>query len=176
MGNNFKFCSFYNCFSSNHGTMDQDLLNKLQTAGTVVGLGGEATRPACKKCGYPGHLTFQCRNFLSANPTTGVVLDVSSTSSEEDDDTTTPLTQLRAEELKALQQKLLAREKKLKDKKDKKKKKEKKKSKRRHESSSAESDSQSESSDDSRSEKKHKKRKKSKSKKKKSKDASSSRS
>ena len=65
----------------------------LPLAGTVVGLGNETARPACKKCGYPGHLTFQCRNFLSTNPASGVVLDVSSTSSEEDD-MTTPLTML----------------------------------------------------------------------------------
>lgn len=24
----------------------------------------ETNRAACKKCGYAGHLTFQCRNFL----------------------------------------------------------------------------------------------------------------
>merc|ERR1712071_588158 len=162
--NNFKFCSFYNCFSSNHSVMDPELLNKLRTSGTVVGLGGEATRPACKKCGYPGHLTFQCRNFLSANAMTGVVLDVSSTSSE-DDDTTTPLTQLRAEELKALQEKLLAREKKAKQ-----KQKKQKKRKRRHDSSS---DSTNSESDNNRKEKKHKKKSKKSKSKKKSKDASS---
>lgn len=32
-----------------------DLVNKY---------GKEASRPACKKCGYAGHLTFQCRNFI----------------------------------------------------------------------------------------------------------------
>ena len=32
----------------------------------VIGVtgSGENFRPACKKCGYPGHLTFQCRNFI----------------------------------------------------------------------------------------------------------------
>ena len=40
-----------------------------------------------------GHLTFQCRNFLQANPTKAVVLDVSSTSSPSSDDDT-PLQQL----------------------------------------------------------------------------------
>lgn len=27
----------------------------------------EVVRAACKKCGYSGHLTFQCRNFLKVN-------------------------------------------------------------------------------------------------------------
>ena len=151
--------------------LNSRILNKVSwifiLTGTVVGLGGEATRPACKKCGYPGHLTFQCRNFLSANAMTGVVLDVSSTSSE-DDDTTTPLTQLRAEELKALQEKLLAREKKAKQKVKKQKKD--KKRKRRHDSSS---DSTNSESDNNRKEKKHKKKSKKSKSKKKSKDASS---
>lgn len=41
---------------------------------------------ACRKCGYVGHLAYQCRNFLQpkeANP----VLDISSTSSESDYET-----------------------------------------------------------------------------------------
>jgi len=42
-----------------------------------------------------GHLTYQCRNFLQANPSKAVVLDVSSTSSpSSDDDNDTPLQQL----------------------------------------------------------------------------------
>jgi hypothetical protein len=66
----------------------------------------------CGKCGYGkynlsdkehityfallvGHLTYQCRNFLQANPSKAVVLDVSSTSSpSSDDDNDTPLQQL----------------------------------------------------------------------------------
>ena len=40
-----------------------------------------------------GHLTYQCRNFLQANPSKAVVLDVSSTSSPSTDDDT-PLQQL----------------------------------------------------------------------------------
>ena len=140
-------------------------------AGTVVGLGGETSRPACKKCGYPGHLTFQCRNFLSANPTTGVVLDVSSTSSEEDNET--PLTQLRAEELKALQEKIKAREKKLKRKASKMKKKEKRKKKRKESSSSSSSSSESESDSDSSGSSHKKKKKKKKKRKKESKDKKS---
>lgn len=27
----------------------------------------ESNRAACKKCGYTGHLTFQCRNFLKVS-------------------------------------------------------------------------------------------------------------
>lgn len=27
----------------------------------------EVVRAACKKCGYSGHLTFQCRNFLKVS-------------------------------------------------------------------------------------------------------------
>ncbi|KAK8770692.1 hypothetical protein V5799_012844 [Amblyomma americanum] len=57
----------------------------------------DTVRPACKKCGYPGHFTYQCRNFLKANPNKDIVLDVSSTSSEDDSDEeefVSPLTQL----------------------------------------------------------------------------------
>ena len=144
----------------------------MYNAGTVVGLGGETARPACKKCGYPGHLTFQCRNFLSVNSAEGgVVLDVSSTSSEDEDDMTTPLTQLRAEELKVLQEKLREREKKQK-RLAKPKQKEKKKRSRRDDdsssspSSSSSSESDSDSSDSSsghhKKKKKHKKHRKSK--------------
>ncbi|ELT98281.1 hypothetical protein CAPTEDRAFT_122553 [Capitella teleta] len=41
-------------------------------------------RSTCHKCGYAGHLTFQCRNFQKVDPSRDVVLDVSSTSSESD--------------------------------------------------------------------------------------------
>lgn len=58
------------------------------------------TRPACKKCGYPGHLTYECRNFLKLDPEKEVLLDVSSTSSESDNDYATPLQELRSQELK----------------------------------------------------------------------------
>lgn len=60
----------------------------------------ESTRAACKKCGYAGHLTYQCRNFLKVDPNKEIVLDVSSTSSESDMDYITPLTNIRKEELK----------------------------------------------------------------------------
>lgn len=111
-------------------------------------------RPACKKCGYSGHLTFQCRNFIKIDPNKDIVLDVSSTSSEPDEEYVTPLVQLRETELA------------LKLKEAKKKKKKKKKSKKRKHNTS-----DSESSDDDAAErkKKHKKHKKHK-KEKKSKD------
>lgn len=60
----------------------------------------ETTRAACKKCGYAGHLTYQCRNFLKVDPNKEIVLDVSSTSSESDMDYITPLTEIRKKELK----------------------------------------------------------------------------
>ncbi|KAM3716163.1 Protein SREK1IP1 [Dirofilaria immitis] len=46
------------------------------------------TAGACRKCGYPGHLPFQCYNFL--RPNGGSCADISSTSSESDYET--PLT------------------------------------------------------------------------------------
>lgn len=60
----------------------------------------ESARPACKKCGYTGHLTYQCRNFIKVDPNKDIVLDVSSTSSESEQDYLTPLTELREKELK----------------------------------------------------------------------------
>uniref|UniRef100_T1J6V0 Uncharacterized protein n=1 Tax=Strigamia maritima TaxID=126957 RepID=T1J6V0_STRMM len=33
---------------------------------------------------YAGHLTYQCKNFVTVNPDKDIVLDVSSTSSESD--------------------------------------------------------------------------------------------
>jgi hypothetical protein len=91
-------------------------------------------RAACKKCGYAGHLTFQCRNFIKVDPSKELVLDVSSTSSDSEDNYVTPLTALRQQEATKDES-----SKKKKDKK-KKKKKEKKKKKKRH-SSSEDSDS-----------------------------------
>ncbi|EFO24010.1 hypothetical protein LOAG_04473 [Loa loa] len=46
------------------------------------------TTGACRKCGYPGHLPFQCYNFL--RPSGGRCTDISSTSSESEYET--PLT------------------------------------------------------------------------------------
>ena len=70
-----------------------------------------------KKCGYAGHLTFQCRNFIQLDPVKDVVLDVSSTSSDSDNNYITPLTSLRAAELKEKKKKLIKKEKKKKSKK-----------------------------------------------------------
>merc|ERR1711994_312003 len=108
------------------------------------------TRPACKKCGYPGHLTFECRNFVRLDPEKEVLLDVSSTSSESDADYATPLQELRAKELK----KKLS--------KSSKNKKEKKKRKRKHLSSESESTSSESEKNDRHSHKKRKHSKKSK--------------
>ncbi|VVC35558.1 Zinc finger, CCHC-type [Cinara cedri] len=113
------------------------------------------TRPACKKCGYSGHLTFQCRNFIKIDPNKDIVLDVSSTSSESEEEYVTPLVQLRETEL-ALKLKQAAT----------KKKKKKKSKKRKHKSSDNDS---SDSEDKERKKKKNKKHKKHK-KQKKSKD------
>jgi len=104
-------------------------------------------RPACKKCGYSGHLTFQCRNFIKIDPNKDIVLDVSSTSSEPDEEYVTPLVQLRETEL-AL---------KLKEAASKKKKKKKKKSKKRKHNTT---DSESSDDDTAERKKKHKKHKK----------------
>lgn len=119
--------------------------------------GKEVVRPACKKCGYAGHLTYQCRNFIKVDPNKEILLDVSSTSSDTEQDYLTPLTELREKELAEKKQK------------KEKKKKHKKKSKKRHHSSS-EDDSDSEKEEKS---KKHKK-KKHKSKKKRKKHSSES--
>lgn len=32
-----------------------------------MNLNKETVRAACKKCGYAGHLTYQCRNFLKVS-------------------------------------------------------------------------------------------------------------
>ncbi|KAI8432720.1 hypothetical protein MSG28_013681 [Choristoneura fumiferana] len=123
--------------------------------------GKDSSRAACKKCGYAGHLTFQCRNFIKVDPNKEIVLDVSSTSSDSEQDYATPLQSLRETELrKKLEEKL---------KKAKEKKKNKKKRARSPSSSSttSSSSSKSESSDseEERSKRKKKKSKKSKSKK-----------
>lgn len=114
--------------------------------------GKETVRPACKKCGYAGHLTYQCRNFIKVDPNKEIVLDVSSTSSDSEMEYLTPLTELREKELK---EKL----KKQKLKKKKKEKKEKKKKRRRVRSRSATASSKSSDSDSGKKKKKSKKRK-----------------
>nr|AKV16224.1 putative zinc knuckle protein [Pectinaria gouldii] len=55
--------------------------------------GQSGVRATCKKCGYVGHLTFQCRNFMKIDPAKDIVLDVSSTSTESsDEEFVSPLT------------------------------------------------------------------------------------
>lgn len=82
--------------------MDPDLINRLNPQ-------TKDARAACKKCGYPGHLTFQCRNFIKMDPNKEIMLDVSSTSSDSETDVLypTPLTQLREQELQRLKEKQL---------------------------------------------------------------------
>ncbi|CAF0879148.1 unnamed protein product [Adineta ricciae] len=105
----------------------------------------------CGKCGYVGHLTFQCRNFLQANPSKAVVLDVSSTSSpSSDDDNDTPLQQLARQEINRDKQQVQKKDSEVKS-----KKKEKSKRKRRRSPSTS---STSESESESESESKHSKR------------------
>ncbi|XP_008178266.1 protein SREK1IP1 [Acyrthosiphon pisum] len=115
-------------------------------------------RPACKKCGYSGHLTFQCRNFIKIDPNKDIVLDVSSTSSDPEEDYVTPLVQLREIELASKLKQAASKKKK-------KKKKKKKSKKRKHNTT----DSESSDDDTAERKKKHKKHKKHK-KEKKSKD------
>jgi len=109
-------------------------------------------RPACKKCGYSGHLTFQCRNFIKIDPNKDIVLDVSSTSSESDEEYVTPLVQLREIEL-ALKLKEAAKKKK-------KKKKKKAAKKRKHNTSDSNSSDDEASAERKKKHKKHKKHKK----------------
>ncbi|KAL3082869.1 hypothetical protein niasHS_010671 [Heterodera schachtii] len=109
--------------------------------GREIGIQGEvlARAPlvtgACRKCGFVGHLPFQCRNFIQLKPNQKLDIDVSSTSSEE---YTTPLTD---REGKKAAKKMKKREKKELKKLEKLKKKEmKKKHKRRHSSTSTDSE------------------------------------
>ncbi|GMR58550.1 hypothetical protein PMAYCL1PPCAC_28745, partial [Pristionchus mayeri] len=92
---------------------------------------------ACRRCGFPGHHTFQCYNTLMplVKPEVKPIVDISSTSSDDSEDDTA-----------------MKKEKKKKSKKDKKEKKDKKKKhkkekkkkerKRRHSSSDSDSDSE----------------------------------
>nr|CAD7437482.1 unnamed protein product [Timema bartmani] len=124
--------------------MDPEILSRL------IPQGKETIRPACKKCGYAGHLTFQCRNFIKVDPNKEIVLDVSSTSSDSEQEYVTPLTELREKELKNK----LEKTKKIKKKKE-------KKSKSRHRSRSrSRSSEEREDSESDTKKRKHKKQKK----------------
>ncbi|XP_055000018.1 protein SREK1IP1 isoform X1 [Sorex araneus] len=98
-----------------------------------AGCNKDSVRAGCKKCGYPGHLTFECRNFLRVDPKRDIVLDVSSTSSEESDEENEELNKLQA-----LQEKRINEEEEKKRVKSKEKIKLKKKRKRSYSSSSIE--------------------------------------
>lgn len=124
--------------------MDPEFLSRL------IPQNKEHVRPACKKCGYAGHLTYQCRNFIKVDPNKEIVLDVSSTSSDSDENYVTPLTELREKELK---KKLQEAKKKHKEKKSK------KKSKKRKRSTQSDSESETELSNDEERKHKHKKKK-----------------
>ncbi|CBY30778.1 unnamed protein product [Oikopleura dioica] len=78
-----------------HGTAEQSI-----EAGTEYGVDGKAldeyasagntnrnTISGCRKCGYPGHLSYECRNGIKigAGRNQNFVLDISSTSSEDED-------------------------------------------------------------------------------------------
>ncbi|KAI3422392.1 hypothetical protein GPALN_012910 [Globodera pallida] len=108
--------------------------------GREIGIQGEVlprapVTGACRKCGFVGHLPFQCRNFIQLKPNQKVDIDISSTSSEE---YTTPLT---VREGKKAVKKMRKRQKKELKKLEKKMKKEKKKKrKRKHSSSTSDSD------------------------------------
>nr|XP_009912568.1 PREDICTED: protein SREK1IP1 [Haliaeetus albicilla] len=64
----------------------QKRLCSLQVKCSLSGGNKDNIRAGCKKCGYPGHLTFECRNFLRVDPQRDIVLDVSSTSSEDSEE------------------------------------------------------------------------------------------
>ncbi|KAJ8710756.1 hypothetical protein PYW08_009271 [Mythimna loreyi] len=130
-----------------------DLVNKF---------GKETSRAACKKCGYAGHLTFQCRNFIKVDPNKEIVLDVSSTSSDTEEEYVTPLQRLREAELR---QKLQEKLQKAKEKKKSKKRKRSRSSSTSSTSSSSTSSTSSSESDRDKKRKHKKKSKKSKSKK-----------
>ncbi|KRX67442.1 Regulator of chromosome condensation [Trichinella sp. T9] len=50
-------------------------------------LQNDPSKGACRKCGYVGHLTYQCRNLIKLKAQKDVVIDISSTSSESETDT-----------------------------------------------------------------------------------------
>ncbi|KAI5700714.1 hypothetical protein M8J75_002291 [Diaphorina citri] len=150
---------FESCSSKHHQNMEREILSRLLPGQGPVSSNKEAAhRPACKKCGYSGHLTYECRNFLKIDQNKEIVLDVSSTSSESDtedmqnDNYITPLIKLRELEMKKKLEKM--------KKKQKKKLKKKMKARKRKYSTSSDSDSSDSSKDDKKKKKKHKHSKK----------------
>ncbi|XP_062559043.1 protein SREK1IP1 [Armigeres subalbatus] len=57
-------------------------------------------RAACKKCGYAGHLTYQCRNYLKIDETHQIIVPEEKRSSSESPELNylTPLQELRRQE------------------------------------------------------------------------------
>uniref|UniRef100_A0A2H1WBM4 Protein SREK1IP1 n=1 Tax=Spodoptera frugiperda TaxID=7108 RepID=A0A2H1WBM4_SPOFR len=128
-----------------------DLVNKF---------GKETARAACKKCGYAGHLTFQCRNFIKVDPNKEIVLDVSSTSSDSEEEYATPLQRLREAELRQKLQEKLQKAKEKKKSKSKKRKRSRSSSTSSTTSSSSSSSTSSSESDSKSKKRKHKKKSK----------------
>ncbi|GMS79636.1 hypothetical protein PENTCL1PPCAC_1811 [Pristionchus entomophagus] len=97
---------------------------------------------ACRRCGFPGHHSFQCYNTLMpmVRPEVKPLVDISSTSSDDSDDDTTMKKGAVSEKKKKHKSKKEKKEKKKKHKKEKKK----KERKRRHSSSDSDSDSEKE--------------------------------
>ncbi|KAI1719829.1 zinc knuckle domain-containing protein [Ditylenchus destructor] len=101
--------------------------SRIDEKGSFVDTSGEVlVKPpvtgACRKCGFTGHLAYQCRNFIQLKPNQETQIDISSTSSEEYE---TPLKntkqdkhkkkeEKRMKKLKKRLKKELAKEKKLK--------------------------------------------------------------
>ena len=44
--------------------------------GNVGGGPVKEVKTGCKKCGYQGHLTFQCRNFVQLDPVKGTLVTI----------------------------------------------------------------------------------------------------
>ncbi|XP_058455080.1 protein SREK1IP1-like isoform X2 [Malaya genurostris] len=60
----------------------------------------DTVRAACKKCGYAGHLTYQCRNYLKVDPHHQTIVAEEKRHSSESPDLNylTPLQELRMQE------------------------------------------------------------------------------
>jgi len=75
----------YDPYAAKEELVDSSILEREESLRLLVkmsNVGGSESRGGCKKCGKLGHLTFQCRNTLSA----GNYADDSSSSSESDAD------------------------------------------------------------------------------------------
>ena len=71
----------FNPFSSIDGTNTEDQRNAAH---------GNTDRSAligCRKCGYPGHMTYECRNGVKTGSSSYAMIhcDISSTSSDDED-------------------------------------------------------------------------------------------